>query len=416
MILLYIDPGTGSAIFSIIIGIAAAAFFAFHAFYLKIKNVFKGGRIKVSKDRVNEKSNKIVIYAEDKRYWIVFKPIVEELEKRKVNILYLTTSKDDPVFEPKFEYIKPELLASGNTGFARLNFISADFFLATTPGLEVYQWKRSKNVKHYSHILHAPIYGPYEIFALDYYDSVLLSSEPGIESNFIRQLEKVRNLPKKEIISVGCPYLDVYKEKINQIQNTKNSTFTVLLSPSWGNTALLSKFGEKLLDPLVKTGWQIIVRPHPQSLISEKALVDSLQEKYKSSVNLVWDFERENIYSLKKSDAMISDFSGIIYDYTFLYDKAVFYFPKEMDLRPYDEFEIYSNQQEMFLFQILEKIGIPITVDSVEKILELINKFNSDPLVKNSIKEAKTQIWTHQGKAGINVVDYMLQKVNSSYA
>ena len=42
--LLYIDPGTGSALFTIIIGIAVAAFFAFQALYIKIKSIITGGK------------------------------------------------------------------------------------------------------------------------------------------------------------------------------------------------------------------------------------------------------------------------------------------------------------------------------------------------------------------------------------
>lgn len=41
---LYIDPGTGSMLFSILIGLAAAAVFGAKALFLKLKFLFSGGK------------------------------------------------------------------------------------------------------------------------------------------------------------------------------------------------------------------------------------------------------------------------------------------------------------------------------------------------------------------------------------
>ena len=37
----YLDPGTGSMLLSMIVGVAATAWFAFKGFFYKIKNFFK---------------------------------------------------------------------------------------------------------------------------------------------------------------------------------------------------------------------------------------------------------------------------------------------------------------------------------------------------------------------------------------
>ena len=126
---------------------------------------------------------------------------------------------------------------------------------------------------------------------------------------------------------------------MSAIPSEENHPFSVLVSPSWGVSALLSRYGEKLLDPLVATGWRIIIRPHPQSKKSEAELLSRLEARYKDKTNVEWDYERDNIYAMKKSDIMISDFSGIIYDYTFLCDKPVMYVNADLDLRPYDAYD-----------------------------------------------------------------------------
>ena len=88
MPLLYIDPGTGSALFTIIIGIAAAAVFTFQAVFFRIKMLISGGRVK------QEAKYKYVIYAEDKRYWVFFKTVLDEFEARRIKLFYLTSSID----------------------------------------------------------------------------------------------------------------------------------------------------------------------------------------------------------------------------------------------------------------------------------------------------------------------------------
>ena len=400
---LYIDPGTGSMLFSIVIGLAAAIYFIFQALLIKMKVLFTGG---ISKRRTK---NKFVIYAEDKRYWTLFKPIVEEFEKCETEILYLTSSRDDPVFDSGFQYIKAEYLGEGNKAFARLNFLSADFVLSTTPGLDVYQWKRSKTVKHYSHITHSTDEQcTYELFGIDYFDSILVS---GVEfqNDFIRKIEKIRNLPEKQIITVGCSYLDEFVKKMECIPKEIDHEFTILVSPSWGKSALLSRYGEKLLDPLVNTGWRIIVRPHPQSLSVEKEMIDKLLEYYKKNENIEWDFKRDNIYSLSKADVMISDFSGIIFDYMFLRMKPVFYLSQKMDLRPYDAHLIYKTHEDIWTFRVLKKAGIELTSELLENLPNLILTASNNAALESAIREIKDEAWHYRGEAGKKVTEFMLR-------
>ena len=402
---LYIDPGTGSMLFSIVIGATAALYFVFRALFIKAKILLSGGRARQGAQ------SKFVIYAEDKRYWSLFKPVVEEFEKRGIGLLYLTSSRDDPVFNAGLQHIKAEYLGEGNKAFAQLNFLSADFVLSTTPGLDVYQWKRSKTVKHYSHIVHSadePV--KYELFGIDYYDSILVTGGDH-QKNDIQKIEKVRSLPEKQVVTVGCPYLDEFAKKAARLPKEENRGFTVLISPSWGKSALLSRYGEKLLDPLVKTDWRIIVRPHPQSLQVEKEMIDKLSVRYRETPNLEWDFNRENIFSLNKADIMISDFSGIVLDYMFLLNKPVIYVSQDMDLRPYDAHVIYKDQEEMWTFRALRKAGIELKPELFDDLPGFISKISADKSLELAIGEVKAEAWFYQGEAGKRVADFMINTV-----
>ena len=149
----YIDPGTGSMLFSILIGVFSAAFFFLRGLIIKIKYSMVNGK----EEKLNDSCLKYVIFSDNKRYWNVFKPICDEFEKRGLDLTYYTASEDDPVLKAGYEHIHAEFIG-GNRIFARLNMLNAKILLSTTPGLDVYQWKRSKNVPYYVHCPYAQRY------------------------------------------------------------------------------------------------------------------------------------------------------------------------------------------------------------------------------------------------------------------
>ncbi len=403
--LLYIDPGTGSMLFSILIGAAATLFFVAKAAWIKLKILLSGK--KDGSGVVDASYKTYVIYNEGNQYWNVFKPVADEFEKRKIPLMYYTSSKTDPIFDQKYEFVTSEYIGEGNTAFAKLNMLSAGFVLMTTPGLQVYQLKRSKNVKHYSHVLHMPNDATtYRLFGLDYFDSVLLTGD--YQKDDIRTLEKNRGINSKDLVTVGCSYLDVLSEKINSIPAEENHVFTVLVSPSWGEVGVLKRFGERLLDPLAATGWKIIVRPHPQSKKSEADMLKRLEERYKDNANVEWDYNRDNIYSMKKADIMISDFSGIVFDYTFLCNKPVMYVNTDMDLRPYDAYDL---NKQLWQFSVLEKMGIKLEEKDFANIKEVIQNASDSPELAEQRKIAKETAWMNIGKAGEKIADYMISTV-----
>jgi len=402
--LLYIDPGTGSALFSILIGAAATIYFLGRALILKLKLIFSGGKT----GNAATTDHPFVVYCEGKQYWNVFKPVLDVFENQKTSLLYLTSAQDDPVFDASWSFIKAEFIGEGNRAFARLNMLHAGICLMTTPGLDVYQLKRSKMVKHYSHILHAPSDATiYRLFSFDYFDSVLLTGD--YQAQDIRFLEKQRGIPEKKLVTVGCSYLDVYAEKFKNLPVEENHPFTVLVSPSWGPSAILTRYGEKLLDPLAASGWRVIIRPHPQSKKSEAQMLERLHARYKEAKNIEWDYERENIYSLNKADIMISDFSGIIFDYMFLRDRPVLYVSQDIDLRPYDADDI---DHELWQFKTVKEAGIELHEDDFPRITDIIKNAGDCESLKTARKKARETAWQYPGETGKRVYKFMTEVIN----
>ena len=396
--LLYIDPGTGSMLFSVLISLFALGYFAFRGVMIKLRLLFAGKK--------GEKGKRIpyVVYNEGRQYWTTFKPVVEEFESRKIPLVYYTSAKDDPVFERTWQFVRPEFIGEGNKAYARLNLMEADVCLMTTPGLDVFQLKRSKGVKHYCHIVHMINDATtYKRYGLDYFDSVLLAGE--WQGDDIRYLEKLRGLPPKALVTVGCPYLDVQQARLDDVLKPGQG-FTVLVSPSWGASGLLSLYGEKLLDPLARTGWNIIVRPHPQSKRVEKELLERLQAKYIKNNKIFWDFDPDNIVSISKADIMISDFSSITLDFAFLRNKPFLAAVGDFDARPYDAGKV---PHPLWQFQILPEIGRELKESDFPRIGEIIKTIADDPASEEKRRLAKDKAWQYRGQAGKRIADYLIQ-------
>jgi len=405
----YIDPGTGSMLFAVLTGIISTLFFAGKTLFIRLKTLpfwYKKDKSAVP----GAEKKKYVFYSEGKQYWNVFKPVIDEFIKRGIPCSYYTSDKEDPGLEVSSEFVKTEFIGKGNMAFSKLNMLEADICVMTTPGLDVYQLERSKGVKHYSHILHAVDDTTlYKLFSFDYYDSMLLSGEYQKES--IRELELKRGTKQKALYVTGSTYLDVLSSKINTLDVKKrNDVTTVLVSPSWGDNSLLKKFGLKLLIPLVKSEMHVILRPHPQSSISETELLESIKKGLENFDNVEWDFSRENITSMARSDIMISDFSGIMSDYLFLFSKPVIYTSYEFDKRGYDLSDVEGVPWK---FRMLKEAAVEISEENFNDVSAVIKKTIASDVVSRKIEEAKNTAWFYQGKAGEKCAD-ALESIHSN--
>ncbi len=405
--LLYIDPGTGSMLFSIIIGIAGVLIFAGHALLIRLKFFFLGGRAK------SDDGNKIpiCIFSEGKTYWNVFRPVLDEFEKRGKDVHYLTASPDDPALNAGYKHVHAEFIGEGNKAISKMNLINADLVLSTTPSLDVFQWKRSKTASCYVHLPHMPNdITTYKMFGLDFYDAVLVSGD--YQKEEIRRLESIRSIPAKDVVLTGIPYLDKMKERLDSLSrdDTDGSKKTVLLAPSWGSNGILTAYGASFIESLIKTPYRIIIRPHPQSFTSEKELMDKLMNQFPETDKLKWNRDPDNFNVLNEADILISDFSGIIFDFALVFNKPVIYTEPVNDWSQYD---CSWDTEELWTYKILPKIGRKLTKDNFGSIGVLLEDCTSGIDSKELSRGrdlAREQTWCNIGHGSEKVVDYILDK------
>ncbi len=404
---MYIDPGTGSMLFTILVGSIGAGAYALRDRMLKLRFYMSGGRA----EKNTGDNPDYVIFSDSKRYWNVFEPICDEFEARETEIIYMTCSEDDPALSKDYKFVKCEFIGEGNKAFAKLNSLKADILLSTTPSLDVFYWKRSKDVKWYVHIPHAcDDLTKYRMFGIDYYDAILCSGDYQI--NEVRKLEELRNLPQKEMVNTGLTYLDTMKARLEKTGGRKTagrpkSEINVLLAPSWGPSSIFNRFGTEMIDSLLSTGYHIIVRPHPQSFTSEKEMIEGIMAKYPDSDRLEWNRDNDNFDVLNRSDILISDFSGVVYDFCLVFDKPVIYADVSFDDSPYDACWI---KEKPWSLSTLEKVGTQLTKDNIGNIGQVIDTCINDERFQKARDEAREEAWVCMGESAKLVADYLIVK------
>ena len=405
-ILLYIDPASTSALLYIVIAIGATLAFALRGFFYKIKNLILGKGFK----NTNEFENiDIVFYSEGKQYWHVFSPIIKALEKKQVECVYLTSDQTDPGLEYKSEYVKSKYIGNLTMTSVYLNKLKAKFVGMTTPQLDVMMLRRSKKVEHYAHIVHAPIdVFTYRKFAFDYFDSVFCSGPHQIEG--IRKLEEKRGTKKKLLLETGFTVYDVMLNDIKNLPEPKKERPIVLVAPTWKEYSIINRFGVQFFDSLLKNdSYDIILRPHPQTYVSHPKLIAEIEEKYNNNPRITIDRNPLGTESMHKADLMISDLSGVFWDFAFLYSKPVLLL--KTNFESIEGFEGSELDYEMWEMRERNRLGKQFDENDIDNISEIVKDLLDNPPL-NELEELKNSSVFNFGKAGEVAANQILEIIN----
>ena len=323
MIFAYLDPGSGSALVGTLIAVAGAALYSLKSLFYRL--VCRKSGSTQSQTSVSAAKCSIVLFSEGKNYWNTWRLIVEELIARKVHFAYYTMDLHDPALLIDNEYMHAHLCDKNKaTSYHKLSNIQADVLLATSPniGTPGFPIKRSPNVKKMVHVFHAfADISAYHIGSLDHYD-VVLTVGPHQEK-YIREVEKARGLKPKTILPIGLPYFDAQYLSLQGQMIAQSKGRAILIAPSWGAKGCLNEYGIGFVKELADAGYDIIIRPHPQSYIAEPEFIAKCQDETAQYANVSWDGDAVGSMSMQKSALLISDTSSIRFDYAFLYGRPV---------------------------------------------------------------------------------------------
>ena len=372
-----------------IVGIGVALLFTLKGFFFNLLAKLRGRK---GAGNLATLDADIIFHSEAKQYDHLFFPLLEEMdvntEEERV-IAYITQYDRDGLPElPK--KIRHFSIGHGVAGFAALNRVKGKMLVTTTPQLNVMMFKRSPYVKHYCHLTHSPTdIGLYKPYAFDHFDSVLC---PGnFMERSIRVLEKLRGLSEKKLFSTGVVYFDQMKDEISERERESDKP-CLLIAPSWGSNGLFSRWGTDFLNGL-SDDFSVIVRPHPQMKLSQEELFNEVVELCRKN-GYSLDEAPSGKESMEKSDLMISDFSGIIFDYSFVYEKPLIIADTEME---YKGFEAFFLDKPLWDEEIRHQIGRVIKSDQISRLKEIIREELAKE--RSRIAEVRDQTMANFGNA-----------------
>ena len=132
-----------------------------------------------------------------------------------------------------------------------------------------------------------------------------------------------------------------------------------------------------------------------------------LAEEFPESEHFSWNRDNDNFAVMSRSDLLISDFSGIIFDFSFTFGRPVIYADTNLDLSPYDDCWL---DYEPWRLRILPELGRELKESDFGDLREFISKMLSDKEYEARRHEIQKAAWNHQGEAARLVADYLLNK------
>ena len=403
--LLYIDPGTGSLLLYALIGITATVCFSLRGLWYNFKGIFYKGSSKYS---IPKNLPDLVIHSEGARYWHVFEPLLKELNKRNIKFAYVTSDEKDYILSRHFENAVPVRPGKDLATISYMNSIKAKLVITTTPHLDIYMMKKSKKVEKYIYIFHAPTaVESYEKYAFNRYDAVFCNTRFSGEQ--IRELERKRNLPEKELFYTGCTYYDYMLEEKENIEKRlydksnsadsflKNKTEkTVLYAPTWGDRSSVLKYGKQILETLSESDCRVLFRPHPQFYVSHSEIIKDIEDFISASSNIILDKKQTAMDSMAEADVLISDNSGILFDYAYIYEKPILFINVKPDMKGFEgeDLEIFWDIENC------KKLSREITEDDFFNINEIIEQvISSKEKQKETVKKLRDEELLYFGKS-----------------
>ena len=115
-------------------------------------------------------------------------------------------------------------------------------------------------------------------------------------------------------------------------------------------------------------------------------MLDTLKAAYPDSDQLEWNRDNDNFDVLSRSDILISDFSGVIFDFTLVFDKPVLYADTSFDKGPYDAWWL---NDKLWTFEILPRLGMHISEESLPVLKEIIDQSIENPAYQEARDQAR---------------------------
>ena len=350
-------------------------------------------------EQLDEKKQ-ITFYSESKNDWPHLEKLLYEiLNNSDVYVCYISSDHEDPGLRVTSNKFQSFLIDNGYLRNWLFKNLKTKICFMTLPDLDNFQLKKSKYDVHYVYVHHSLVsmHTVYRKKAFNSYDTIFCPARHHIEE--INQITKLYNIKEKQIIKFSYTKIDNLIEK--RITQKTNYDVRVLVAPSWGKNCIIEN-GEamNIIKKFLKLGFEVVLRPHPQTIKYAKDKLDSIQNNFSEYDKFSINDDLLDETSFYNSDFMISDWSGVAFEYAFGLLKPVIFVGTEMKINNED----------------YKKTNLPVFEDYMREIVGEIydeNKiYNVNNIKKINEKDVFKYIFSNKSTKGnaINFIEKMINK------
>ncbi|MBO6067008.1 MAG: YidC/Oxa1 family membrane protein insertase [Kiritimatiellae bacterium] len=371
-------------------------------------------REKVDYKRFFKVANKhLVFYSESSGFYRYFKGIIEWLlAHSNVIIHYVTNDPKDAIFEKAKSQPRIRAYYIGPMRIIPLFMkMDADMVVMTTPDLNTYQLKRSyvrKDVE-YVYLDHAPasVQMTYRKGAFDHFDTIFANGQYQIDEH--RATEMVYGLKEKKMVPTGYVLLDDLFTNYQAKPPADKSELLILVAPSHQPGNIFDDHLDRIVSLVRGAGRKIHLRPHPQYTRRFPAKMQAIDEKYKNEADVVVEMDFSKNSSIYDADILITDWSGIAYEYAFTTKRPVVFINTPMKVvNP--EWEKIGIAPTNITFRDLA--GVSIDTDKLERLPAVLDDIIANPgKFSQRIEEMLSAYFFNPGRSGEVAGRYILESL-----
>ena len=311
----------------------------------------------------------LVFYSESNGFFKYYRGTIDFILKyTNIPLHYITSDPNDQIFEMAKEndQIKPYYIDMTSL-ITLMMKMDADVVVMTMPDLENYQIKRSyvrKDIK-YIYIPHCmdSLNMTMRKGSMDHFDAVLVTGKHHREE--VEKVEIAYDLPRKEIIDTGYPLLDDMRADYAGMTLPKDHQTTILIAPSWQKDNIVDSCLDELLDQLKGHSYKVVVRPPPQHVRHMPERMNQLKERFKDDSNIEIQTDFSSNSTVFEADLMITDWSGIAYEYAYTTCKPVLFIDTPMKVMNPEYQKIDTVPINIWMREV---IGAVVRPDHMEEV------------------------------------------------
>jgi CDP-glycerol glycerophosphotransferase (TagB/SpsB family) len=154
----------------------------------------------------------------------------------------------------------------------------------------------------------------------------------------------------------------------------------------------------------LESGYRVIFRPHPQSYVSDATIIADVSSRYANNQLFRIDRNIESTDSMLESTVLISDISGVRFDYSFIYGKPVLTIQSMMNTEEYEISVVGLDEPWEVLAP--QSIGKVISIEEADTIVSHIQNIMNRP--KEESRDFRDEWIDNFGHAGTAVAQWLV--------